>query len=310
MSSQGISWTNTTWNPIVGCSKVSSGCDHCWAERMARLHYHDEFSNGWDGHVKLFPERLNQPLHWRKPRKIAVGLMGDLWHPTVPNNYIAAVLGFAHTAKQHTFQFLTKRAGRLPEFFAWFQEWTMGAWPREYSHVQLGVSCECQEAADLRIPLLLQTPAAVRFVSCEPLLGPIKLTRHHAYCPSHDFDSGFCTGACPDRRYPDWIIVGGESGPGARPMFFDWASTLLDQCKAASIPFHLKQWGEYAPSNYNGMYHFPISGCSEGCFPFQAHSDKTRLLNGGSCGAVHVGKKAAGRLLDGREWLEFPEAKA
>jgi protein gp37 len=307
----GISWTDATWNPIVGCARISPGCDHCWAERMARLHYHADFPNGWNGHVGLFPGRLNQPLHWRKPRRIAVGLMGDLWHPSIPNNFIACVLGFAHTAKQHTFQFLTKRAERLPEFFTWFKEWTMGAWPREYPHVQIGVSCENQAAADERIPLLLQTPAAVRFVSCEPLLGPIDFREIH---PTGMMLPGPEPVECnidvltedSERHFfqspasLDWVIVGGESGPGARPMHPDWARSLRDQCQAAGVPFHFKQWGEYLPSDQ-------LTAVENGIIGMDASIDHRILPDGMTTWRLH--KKSAGHLLDGREWLEFPENK-
>lgn len=292
----GISWTDATWNPVVGCTKVSEGCWNCWAEKAARLHYHSEFPNGWDGTVKTFPDRLEWPLHRQKPIRIAVGLMGDLFHEDVPFEFIERVFDVIRKGQKHVFQLLTKRPQRALDYWSWRKRDYLSPimhsiWP---SNAWLGVSVENQATADERIPLLLQIPAAVRFVSAEPLIGPIKLTRHHAWCPTHDYAGGFCTGQCPDRRYIDWLIVGGESGPGARPIHPDWARSVRDQCQTAGVPFHFKGWGEWEPlARTDGVQEMPF-----GDFDVDSHF-----------GFDRVGKKAAGRLLDGREWLEFPEAK-
>lgn len=255
----GIEWTDATWNPVTGCDKVSPGCDHCYAESIAHRFagtpaYPDGFA------VTLRPERLDQPLRWRKPRKVFVNSMSDLFHKDIPDEYIARVFAVMALASQHTFQILTKRHARMrallsstafqdsvidaaadhPELDRRHQvgrgaplcDWD-GSWP--VPNVWLGVSVENQQWADIRIPALLDTPAAVRFLSCEPLLGPVDLA---LTAVQHD-------GALPYRRasYLHWVIVGGESGPGARPMHPDWARSLRDQCTAARVPFLFKQAG-------------------------------------------------------------------
>ena len=272
---KGISWTDDTWNPIVGCTKVSNGCRNCWAERMARLHYNKDFPNGWDGHVKLIPERLELPLRWRKPRKIAVGLMGDIFHPDVPDEFIDKVFQVVLDAPQHIFQILTKRPLRMMDYITQFP------WGRVPDNLWLGISVEDQKTADERIPLLLETPGAVRWVSYEPALGPIVI----------DF-------------FPDWIICGGESGPGARPIHPDWVRSVRDQCVAAGVPFHFKQHGcwlhasqycdcktDIDPSDFYSWY------------PKHVWSDIPNDVS------YRIGKKDAGHLLDGKEWLGFPEVK-
>jgi protein gp37 len=305
-----ISWTDQTWNPIVGCSKVSDGCQNCWSERAARLHYHDDFPNGWDGHVKLFPERLEQPLHWRKPRKIAVGLMGDWCHEDIPCSFQEQIFRTAISAPQHIFQFLTKRPLIMSQLVPPMMNRICGPHWIMPKNIWLGVSVENQKTADERIPLLLQTPAAVRFVSAEPLLGSIKLTRHHAWCPTHDYEGGFCTGACPDRRYLDWLIIGGESGPGARPMHPEWPRYLNDQCQSVGIPIHFKQWGEWAPLGWQHEMPRKMDAWiwCDGTFHIVDGHEMPSDMRGAFL-MRRVGKKAAGRLLDDKEWLQFPEAK-
>lgn len=242
-----ISWTDKTWNPIVGCTKVSAGCANCWAERMARLHYWDEFKDGWDGFVHKFHERLEQPLHWRKPQRIAVGLMGDLFHEDVSNEFIDRVFATMADCPEHTFQILTKRPARM---LAHLTEWESMAGRLMHgispNWIWLGVSCEDQKTADERIPILLQTPAAVRFVSIEPMLGAVNLPEK-ALCPCS------CYAGRPRNPHPDcagqptidWVIVGGESGPGARPCRIEWIESVVAQCKAAGVPCHVKQLGAY-----------------------------------------------------------------
>jgi protein gp37 len=221
-----IEWTDATWNPVTGCAKVSPGCDHCYAETFANRwrgipgHH---FENGFD--VQLRPERLDQPLRWKRPRRVFVNSMSDLFHKDVPDSFIAEAFSVMARAQQHTFQLLTKRHARMkallsrPSFRDNLAHW--GApWP--LPNVWLGVSAEDQHWANLRIPGLLHTPAAIRFVSAEPLLGPVDLT-------------GMCA--------IDWLIIGGESGPGARPMDLEWARSLVWQCQAGELPVHVKQLG-------------------------------------------------------------------
>jgi protein gp37 len=323
---QGISWTDETWNPMIGCSKVSPGCDNCWAAKAAWLHYH----HAWDGNIRLFPERLQQPLHWRKPRKIAVCLMGDLFHENVPNEFILKVFETMAYAKQHTFQILTKRPKRMNYLLAYREDGLRCDSAEHHRllctmplpNVHLGVSCENQAAADERIPLLLQTPAAVRFVSAEPLLSPIDFEK--VPLPDGYFQWAGVTGCLQplsdiktesdDYRYfqrkafkLDWVIVGGESGPGARPMHPDWVRSTRDQCQLAHVPFHFKQRGEWSWGEDDG----PPRGSTHIIFHEGVWTPKNQIGDFASVrtkpyAIARVGKKAAGRILDGREWLEFP----
>jgi protein gp37 len=239
-----IEWTDASWNPVRGCSRVSEGCRNCYAEGVAArfsgpgrpyegLARFTPRGPQWTGKIRLVPEVLEQPLRWRKPRKIFVNSMSDLFHEDVPFRFIANVFGHMHSAPRHTFQVLTKRAARMRVFIEWFRrEWLGGsdAFPREYPHVWLGVSVEDQRAADERIPELLATPAAVRFLSCEPLLGPVDVRFKE-------------TGAHYREDRLDWVIVGGESGRRARPLEVAWARSLVEQCRAAHVPVFVKQLG-------------------------------------------------------------------
>lgn len=251
-----IEWTRgddgqpgATWNPVTGCNAVSPGCNHCYAEALAhRFDGTPQFPNGFQ--VTLRPERLEQPLRWRRPRRIFVNSMSDLFHDLVPDDYIARVFAVMAAAQHHTFQVLTKRQARMRSLISrgllalvdyWIEDYgaQVTKWP--LPNVWLGVSAENQQWADIRIPALLATPAAIRFVSAEPLLGPIDIW--HSRCPVHDCSVGICTSSCPERRRVDWVIVGGESGHGARSMHPDWARALRDQCQQAGTAFLFKQTG-------------------------------------------------------------------
>lgn len=281
----GIAWTDQTWNPIRGCSRVSAGCERCYAETQAARFcgegqpYHglvrrtERGRAQWTGTVRVVPDHIDDPLRWKRPRRVFVNSMSDLFHESLSNEDIAAVFGVMSAAPQHTFQVLTKRAKRMREWFAWAREFAMdqraivsapntartmlnaaaeylgtkhpglnAAWrrfaeidPWPLPNVWLGVSCEDQRAADERIPELLATPAAVRFVSAEPLLGPIDLRkwtlaehgRRHI-------------GALPGLS---WVIVGGESGPYARPCDVAWIRSIVDQCREANVACFVKQLG-------------------------------------------------------------------
>ena len=266
-----IEWTESTWNPVTGCTKVSPGCQHCYAERISELF------RGVSGHpyemgfdLTLRPGRLVQPLKWKRPKRIFVNSMSDLFHEDLPDEFIDKVFGVMALCPQHTFQVLTKRPNRMREWMEkerkrvavveclaelyvghpelaerWpfdVQRAGLRGWP--LPNVWLGVSVEDQKRADERIPLLLDTPAAVRFVSAEPLLGPVSNLR---------------------TKNLDWVIVGGESGPGARPMNPEWVRSIRDRCQSSGVPFFFKQWGGRTP-------------------------------------------KAGGNVLDGRQWLEYPES--
>ena len=264
-----IAWTECTWNPVVGCTKVSPGCDNCCAERMAkRLAYMgkpayqkvveiesgdigDEFGtgrgdimcHGWNGTTHCDESALDKPLKRKKPTMYFVCSMGDLFHPSVPFEFIYKVWEMAAKCGGrelgHIFQFLTKRPERLLEYTQWLaghDDISIAEWPR---NCWLGVTAENQEMADKRIPILLQIPVAVRFVSIEPMLGEIDIA--HALTAEHWYTE---TSTSPDysiRRHLDWVICGGESGPGARPMHPDWARSIRDQCQAAGVPFFMKQ---------------------------------------------------------------------
>jgi protein gp37 len=286
-SESAIEWTDATWNPVRGCTKISPGCKHCYAERFAerfRGVVGHPFEQGFD--PRVVPEMLAAPLRWKRPRLIFVNSMSDLFHGNVPSDYIAAVFGVMAAAPRHTFQVLTKRADRMHSWFKWaarrdrvgdgihcavteaFGVPALNAYMTrndsdeldgrrgEFDHlideapewplanVWLGVSVE-NDFYTHRIEDLQATPAAVRFLSCEPLLGPL-----------------------PDLNLDDihWVIVGGESGPGARPMNPDWVRDIREQCRRSQVPFFFKQWGG-------------------------------------------VLKKNAGRELDGRTWDERPSPR-
>ena len=342
----GIAWTEETWNPLRGCSRVSEGCRNCYAESMAArfcgagMPYEGTINpetKRWNGKIKLVPERLADPLRWQRPRMVFVNSMSDLFHESVPDDFIDKVFAVMALAPQHTFQVLTKRPERMLEYFKSFhgvgaeeRGWNVCAWaaeqlgmgghemqiaqtPKGLPNVWLGVTVENQEAADERIPLLLQTPAAVRWVSMEPLLGSVDLallgtlprSQHANYTQVHSL--------------LHWVVVGGESGPHARPMHPDWAGSLRDQCAAAGVPFLFKQWGEWVPADQ--------CAATTGDALYTAHGDDLAYqhlavghegianpdaaMAGDEPQAVlyRAGKKAAGRLLDGKLHDGYPEVK-
>lgn len=213
MAVSSIEWTESTWNPLTGCNKISPGCKHCYAERMARRLQAmglEKYRNGF--RLTLHPEVLEDPLRWTKSQMIFVNSMSDLFHKDVPIEFIQQVLDVMRRAHWHTFQVLTKRAERLLELDPLLN------WPE---NVWMGVSVENSDYA-YRAVLLSQTHAKVRFLSCEPLLGAI---------PNLPLGG------------IHWVIVGGESGPGARPMAQEWVTDIRDQCQRAGVPFFFKQWG-------------------------------------------------------------------
>lgn len=308
-----IEWTDATWNPITGCTMVSAGCTNCYAMRLAggRMKNHPSRvgltreSGGrpvWTGKVRFNIRWIDEPLRWTRPRRIFVCAHGDLFHEEVPDEWIDRVFAVMALAHRHTFQVLTKRPERARAYLntpgvigrAVAQAIKMinegqtkssfMVAPDQLPNVWLGTSIEDQVTADARIPHLLATPAAVRFVSAEPLLGPVDLRTVDADDTGEtDALAGltFCEGRNEpaDHAAIDWVIVGGESGPGARPMQEEWALALRDQCVAAGVAFHFKQWGEFAPST--------------------EFRDGERLM-------VRRGKADAGRVLDGRKWDEMP----
>jgi protein gp37 len=236
-SSTEIEWTDATWNPVTGCTKLSAGCDNCYAarfsERFRGVPGHP-FETGFD--LTLRPERVLQPLGWKTPRMIFVNSMSDLFHKEIPKSYIASVFDTMERAEWHIYQVLTKRSSLLQKFIN--ERYKARPAP---AHIWLGVSIENKQAAS-RIAHLQKANASVRFLSIEPLIGPVgKLSL----------------------KSIDWVIVGGESGPRARPMDARWAIDVRNQCRKAKVAFFFKQWGGRSP-------------------------------------------KSGGRLLEGREWNEFP----
>lgn len=319
-----IEWTDTVWNVVTGCTKIASGCKHCYAARMAnRLRGRCGYPADDPFRVTLHPDRLEQPLRWRKPRMVFVCSMGDMFHNDVPDYFIAAVFGVMAATPQHTYQVLTKRPDRMRDLLSRINT---------DDNVWLGTSASTQKDFDANVPLLLSTPAAVRFVSLEPLLEPIDLV--DMIGPYNATDDTALMGDSRNRGL-DWVIVGGESGPRARPMHPQWVRAIRSQCVEAGVPFFFKQWGEYAPGRWwfdsesdlmieleNGHFFdledmfdedhqqqrdewldknfHEVSSSSVWCDPLTCY--------GGKC-MVRVGKKAAGRELDGRTWDQIPEVK-
>ncbi len=298
-----IEWATETWNPVTGCTPVSEACQNCYAKRMAnRLRGRFGYPEDEPFKVALHPEKLDEPLRWKKPRRVFVCSMSDLFHEEVPFIVIAKIFGIMHTANQHTYIVLTKRPERMAEFIKWFTgpSWR-GAWPQEYPHVWLGVTAENQARFDERVDILKQIPAAVHFVSIEPMLGPIVM-RQKAN-DEREIIQATMMGVLDDYSRPvmhgiDWVICGGETGPGARPMHPDWVRSLRDQCQEAGTPFFFKQWGDWAPIPTKDV---PVIGCADGG-RFHDGPNPSRGL-----AMYRVGNKAAGYLIDGQEWRQFPE---
>ena len=381
-----IEWTDATWNPITGCTLVDEGCRHCYAAHLitswpaignhpsrkglARKNAAGE--SKFTGEVRFNEQWIDQPLRWKKPRKIFVCAHGDLFHPAVPDEWIDKVFAVMALAPQHTFQVLTKRPDRAREYLTLDRVLLIGQeilalapagfdlstavyafgdpedpnvipqnWP--LPNVWLGTSISDQASADLRIPQLLATPAAVRFLSAEPLLGAVDIDEwlHDSDCADtrklyrQHGDKPLCH--CGERPVNedriDWIICGGESGPNARPMHPAWARSLRDQCAAAGVPFLFKQWGEWLPLNQTSLgvddaYYHPApasdpeasrrckfdslciapdgSAYSTGAANRIHHIAPGAFAGYGHMQSFRIGKTRAGRLLDGIEHNGFP----
>lgn len=339
-------WWDRNWPVLEGCSHVSSACDNCFAAEYAhRFENSLPYLSGlttpegrWTGSVTMRQDQLELPLKITKPTVWFVAERSDLFHPSVPDEYLDRVFAVMAMAKQHTFMVLTKR----PEWMAaYFQEWIDGVKAVKTSapniigdlrlplpNLWLGTTIWDQASADRNIPFLLQARADNRFVSIEPMLGPIELQTRDGEDERPDGSlhfRAFLRGVTGDRRI-DWVICGGESGRKARPVHPDWVRSLRDQCAAASVPFFFKQWGEYRPAISVGeATNKPVvvqnrskledkrarempsfSGC------YRLDHQVAAILDGSGeyaqydCAMVRVGKKATGRLLDGKEHLEFP----
>ena len=287
-----IEWADKVWNPVVGCTPVSAGCAHCYARRIYERFYQEKpFSQ-----IQLHPERLEDPLHWRNASRVFVNSMSDLFHEDVPEDFIWSIFSIMAVAEKHTFLVLTKRPERMRDFVNhWQKTFTtdlhsgpdnifLHSWPLK--NVWLGVTAENQQTADERIPLLLETPAAVRFVSVEPMLGPVNIGQYLWEKDSRDYGI--------DGPALDWVICGGETGPGARAMNPDWARSLRDQCVYAGVPFFFKKWGNRLPVEQ--MDYLPSEYA-----PKQKYLGKAADFTSSSKSALH--------LLDGEKLEQFPEEK-
>lgn len=337
-----IEWTDATWNPITGCSVVSPGCTNCYAMRLAGTRLKDHPSRAgltepskagpvWNGQVRWNLRWLEEPLRWKRSRRIFVCAHGDLFHEAAPDAWIDQVFAIMALAPQHTFQVLTKRAARMRAYASdpaavrrIYEEVCdlaletgagvlilpgtdaslappgprifLDRWP--LPNVWLGVSAEDQARADERIPDLLATPAAKRFLSAEPLLGRIDLTRLETFAGEridalHGISLDYFDEATRRKPRLDWVIVGGESGPGARPMHPDLVRRIRDDCDAAGVPFFFKQWGRWS-----------LERPPEGSYWHDFRPSEETLKLGPMMWPV--GKTAAGALLDGVEHRAFP----
>lgn len=366
-----IEWADATVNAVNGCSVLSPGCTNCYAMKQAHRFPPRQGltvkTNGgmvWTGEVRLNERQLTQPLRWKRPRRIFWSAHGDLFHDSVPDEWIDRVFAVCALTPRHTHMILTKRSARMREYFRESTGWrariagllnelkpssrwngnVYTGWqnlhgkPDGLPNLWLGVSVEDQTRADQRIPDLLATPAAVRWISAEPLLGPVDLG-----APLYRGEGGITMqGYLRDKAEPDdfhywatkldWVIVGGESGPGARPMHPDWARALRDQCAAAGVPFFFKQWGDWAPVSemseelIDGIYapapeHRPearrlckVSACvlhfDGDRFDGEAMYRRPAFEQGSQAMTMFaVGKRRAGRLLDGSEHNAMPEPR-
>jgi protein gp37 len=341
-----IEWTDATWNPTVGCSVLTPGCTNCYAMKMAArleamgqpiyagMTKPSKAGAVWTGKVELSNwGQVIKPLSWKKPRRIFVNSMSDLFHESLPDEAIDKVFAVMALCPQHTFQVLTKRAERMARYLAPIARSGSNVYYRVVAqmramrtefrftwplpNVWLGVSAERQQEADERIPHLLSTPAAVRFVSAEPLLGPISFR----WAKWDDWLDGSgqqreTVDHLDGARRLDWVIVGGESGPNARPMHPKWARDLRDECTEAGVAFFYKQTGEWLsildrdrddPDWRSASWvmkdqdtrNYRICNLAGGQ---GFHGDRVHLMK-------RVGKKLAGRLLDGKEHNEFPNPR-
>jgi protein gp37 len=339
-----IEWCDATWNPLIGCARVSEGCRHCYAERMAkRLQAMGQEAyagtvdhNGrWTGKVSFVQSALDLPFKWRKPRRIFVNSMSDIFHPSVSDSWRNDILHIIKATPRHTYMILTKRPEEMAAYFAWDHGPKYGA-PMP-ANLWLGVSVEDQATADARIPWLLRTPAAVRFASYEPALGPVDFTRvpftdgdgrhRQDALTGHAYMHGTGRDDNPDMLVRidkpllprlDWVICGGESGPNARPMHPDWARGVRDQCAETRVPFFFKQWGEWLPdSQFQSAGIDDDPECSRfECAFWDPDFDKWEMVGRAiwcdwndypeDSGVGRVGKARAGRLLDGVTHDAFP----
>lgn len=344
MKQHKIGWLNVpgyipeTWNPIIGCNKVSPGCRNCFAARMAHRLMHmphtdyyqfvladngeedpEKFKNlpEWNGTTHLVKSHLAKPSIWTKPRAIFTVDMGDLFHESNSMEWINSIFAIMSDIDRHIYIVLTKRPERILEFIEWKRS-VLGIKWQPTPNIWPGVTAENQEMADKRIPILLRVPAAKRFVSIEPMLGSIDLNRIPARSWGEKYESTGYNGihlsaliGGKNTNTPwhlDWVIVGGETGPNARPMHPDWVRSIQKQCEESNTPFFFKQWGEYIPS-YDAGYRSEEVGPRDMSFgEVWSIVNKCRVFDDDQC-MVRVGRKAAGNLLDGKQYHAWPKIK-
>ncbi len=293
MNKSKIEWTDRTWNPVTGCTKVSAGCKNCYAETMyERFNGKGSFKN-----IICYQDRLTLPLKWKKPSMVFVNSMSDLFHENVSFSFVYDAFLMMQKCKQHTFQILTKRPERMVEFFNYYAQIK-----EPIENIWIGVSIEDQKTADERIQYLNYIPAAVKFLSCEPLLGPVDFKK--SIGDSLKWHAGGL------KNCISWVIAGGESGHHARPMHPDWVISIRDQCENDGVPFFFKQWGEWTPecsdnkSSINKWLFVDVQN-GETCHALAAFPEKNiqhhhQLM-------YRAGKKKAGSLLYGTEYKNYPK---
>lgn len=341
-----IPWCDETINPIkvkgggYHCTKTSPGCDNCYAEKInSRFGNQRPFDNS-PVEFELDKSVLLKPVTWRKPKKIFIQSMGDVFHENVPDSFIKEILFYVWYNRKHTFIILTKRPERIAGkgqcsncgYLApvgdeepcpncgrterQMREAGFGTHQRDWpKNLWIGVTAENQVMADLRIPILLSIPAAVRFVSVEPMLGHINIAGYLGWNGLRRMGDGLLYRWAAPKI--DWVICGGETGPHARPMHPDWVRNLRDQCQAAGVPFFFKSWGEWAPvqrnNDSNQVYirrdGLTVTAKKFACLDKQGRDvlDLPGLWDEDDVDMAFVGKKAAGDILDGRQYHEFPE---
>lgn len=285
MASTKIQWATKVWNPVTGCTKISEGCDNCYAEKFAKRMKHnpnpkiaEKYFYGFNPFTH--PESLFEPYSWKKPQRIFVCSMGDLFHKNIPFEFIEKVMRTIFDKPTHTFLILTKRPQRMKEFFEWLNNPDLA---KNFPNMWLGVTAENQERADERIPILLQIPAAIRFVSIEPMLGPVDISMYMV--------TGWTEPPYDDIIH--WVICGGETGNNARPMHPDWVNKIVKDCETYQTPFFFKQWGEHITIPREDVKKYPLSKLRT---DLHNHSVYAR-----------VGKKKAGCEIGGVEYKQFPK---
>lgn len=323
-----IEWTDATANVVNGCSLASPGCTNCYAMKQAhrtdvRRGLTTMTSGGmvWNGDVRFHEPALQQVLRWKRPRRIFWNAHGDLFHPKVPDSWIERCFEVMRQTPDHIHQVLTKRSARMREFVtdytrlpdaicAFYDLPTDGSCKlyQPLRNVWLGVSVEDQQRAADRVPDLLATPSAIRWLSCEPLIGPLNLRRIRV-TPNHhtilDALGGYSLSE-RGRSKLDWVVVGGESGPAARPMHPDWARSLRDQCEAAEVPFFFKQWGEWRDRGAEQPIAVRKFSSHIGYVDVDTGQRKPHPNRFSDETMIRLGKKVSGRLLDGIEHSAVP----